>query len=410
MRLLYSLIYSMALMFVLPAEYFKRPGPRRGRWLREKFGVLKPEAAGTVWLHAVSVGEVIASERFLKELKQRYPEKRIVVSTITDTGQDIAKKRLGDIARIVYLPLDLGFVLSRAIAALRPELLILVETELWPALIWSMKDAAVPVVVLNGRISDSSFGGYRRIRFIMKRVLSSVGVFLMQDEEYARRIRAIGADEQKVGVMGSFKFDTEPPGEKPAWAGLLSGPVLVAGSTHRGEESLVLDAYQGLRRSFEDLSLIIAPRHPERFDEVEAVLVQKGVPYVRRSRLNETGLRGTVVLLDTMGELGAVYALADVAIMGGSFTPHGGQNLLEPVSCGTPVVCGPHMENFPFVSEFYEAGAAVRSTAEGLAESVGDLLGSETKRRQISQSALGLLRSKAGATERAIQAVERFLK
>lgn len=352
---------------------------------------------------------MLAAETFIKALKKKHPGLRVVVSTITDTGQKVALSRLDGIAETVYMPFDLGFIMKRAVSELRPAVFIIMETEIWPNAIWCMKRRGVPVAMLNGRISEGSFRGYRKIGFFMRKVLKAVDEVCMQDEEYARRIVAIGAPKDKVRVTGSFKFDISFSGDKPSWSGLIEGPVIVAGSTHHDEESLMLSVYERLKRDFENLNLVIAPRHPERFDEVEELIKGKGMPYVRRTKMRDSGVSGSVVLLDTIGELSGVYALSDIAVMGGSFIKHGGQNPLEPAYWGKPVVCGPHMENFPFVREFYDAGAAVESSRETLYEALKSLLGSSEKRRAIGDAATELLRKNRGAVDRAIAVVEGYL-
>ncbi len=426
MRLLYSLLYVLALAFIFPFEYRKRPLNIRRRWLSEKIGttgafktrpqpLANAKADRALWVHAVSVGEVLAADLFIKALKAKHPGLRVVVSTITDTGQKVARERLSSMAEIVYLPFDLKFILKRAIAGLRPFLFINIETEMWPNLFWCMKDAGVPVLMLNVRISEGSFRGYKKIRFFMKKVLEAVDVVCVQDEEYAGRIRELGVPEDRVKVTGNFKFDISLSGGKPLWASLMSGPVIVAGSTHRGEEDLMIAVHEKLRMEFKDLNLIIAPRHPERFKEVEELLVEKGVPFVRKSALADagvsgTGVSGTVVLLDTIGELSGVYSMADVAVMGGSFIEHGGQNPLEPAYWGKPVVCGPHMENFPFIEEFYRAGAAVNASREDLVDVLKNLLSSPEKRSSLGEKAAGLLRKNRGAVDKAVEIVEGYLK
>jgi 3-deoxy-D-manno-octulosonic-acid transferase len=421
MRLLYSLLYVLALAFIFPFEYRKRPLNIRRRWLSEKFaatGAFKTrpqplanaKADRALWVHAVSVGEVLAADIFIKALRKKHPDLRVVVSTITDTGQKVARERLSNMAEIIYLPFDLKFILRRAIAGLRPFIFINMETEMWPNIFWCMQDAGVPVLMLNVRISEGSFRGYKKIRFFMKKVLEAVDIVCVQDEEYAGRIHELGVPEDRVKVTGNFKFDVSLSGGKPPWGGLISGPVIVAGSTHRGEEDLMITVYEKLKMELKELNLIIAPRHPERFKEVEELLVQKGVLFVRKSALAGTGVSGTVVLLDTIGELAGVYSMADVAVMGGSFIKHGGQNPLEPAYWGKPVVCGPHMENFPFIEEFYGAGAAVNTSREDLIDVLKNLLLSPKERASIGEKAAGLLRKNRGAVDKAVEIVEGYLK
>lgn len=412
MHLLYSLIYGIALGFLLPFEYLKRPRELRKRWLRERFGEppVAEDGAPCVWVHAVSVGEVLAAAPFIRGLKERHPGLRLVVSTVTDTGQKVARGRLADIAEAMYLPFDIASVLDSAVARLNPVMAITIETEMWPNMFRILRKRGVPVVILNGRISDSSFRGYSKIKFFIKEVLKDVDIFCMQDETYARRIIELGAEENKVRITGNFKFDIKVELDIPDWSGRLSHPVIVGGSTHRGEEELLVAAYARLREEFRDLTLILAPRHPERSQEVQEMLRAKEVDFVRRSALPEGGIAGSVVLLDTVGELASVYGISDVAVVGGSFIEHGGQNPLEPAFWGKPVICGPHMENFPFMEEFYAAGAALGVGREGLYGALRDLLGSPEKRAAMGRAGKGLVMKNGGAVERALSVVEGVLK
>jgi 3-deoxy-D-manno-octulosonic-acid transferase len=298
---------------------------------------------------------------------------------------------------------------------MNPSLFLIMETELWPGAISVMHRASVPVVLLNGRISEKSFRGYRRIAFFLKTVLRRVSLFCMQDEAYAARIRALGAPADGVKVTGNFKFDTKPPTSVPAWTAGLGRPVIVAGSTHRGEEEGLLKACGKLREEFPGLTLILAPRHPERFAEAEELIQRRGHECMRRSRFGagpEPAVqlsRGGVVLLDVMGELASVYGCADVAVVGGSFIAHGGQNPLEPAYWSKPVLCGPSMGNFPFVEEFYAENAAVKVDAAGLADALGRILRSPDLAASMGRSSRRVYDRNAGAVERTLREVERFL-
>jgi 3-deoxy-D-manno-octulosonic-acid transferase len=455
MLFLYSLLYSVALFFVFPFEYRKRPRHVRRRWLTEKFGGLADlersvaaeraspyslrgediwgeeeqmgegqghdeagAAAGDsasgplMWLHAVSVGEVMASVPFLRALKEKHPELRVMVSTITDTGQQVARERLKTLAeRVIYMPFDLPVFLNRAIRTHRPSILAVMETEIWPGAFRSMKSHGIPVLMLNGRISEKSFRGYRKIRPFMKRVLRNVDLVCVQDETYAHRVKDLGADNYKVAITGSFKFDINVKHDEIAWARALRGPVLIAGSTHRGEEGLIVDAFKKVGAEVPEAGLIVAPRHPERFDEVEELVRTAALPCLRRTELTgrET-LKGAVVLLDTVGELSSLYRVADVAVMGGSFIDHGGQNPLEPAAFGVPVVCGPSMQNFPFVDELYREGAAVETDEHRLSEIILSLLGSPEKREEMGRKAREIVERNRGAVERTVKLVEPFVR
>jgi 3-deoxy-D-manno-octulosonic-acid transferase len=361
-------------------------------------------------VHAVSVGEVGASIGLLQKLKTAYPGSALVLSTITDTGQKVAIERVPVGTRVVYLPFDISSVLRRCIERMHPRIFIVVETELWPNTFRILSRAGIPVVVVNGRLSEKSSGGYRKISFFMGKVLSFVRGFGMQGEVDAERLIEIGAPKERVAVTGNFKFDMKTPGEVPAWAKSLGGPVIVAGSTHRGEEEIIVGAYRENRGRFPGLKLVLAPRHPERFREVEELLASSGVPYAKRSDFGnapDTGLGGKeIVLLDTIGELSAVYGIADIAVIGKSFAGTGGQNPLEPAFWGKPIICGPHMENFPFIGEFYREGAAFEVGSNTLAKKLKELLLAPENARAAGRKARELLMRNAGAVDRAMEMIK----
>ena len=413
MYFLYSFIYSIAAIVLLPFEYLKRPKEIRSKWLREKFGLIKEVKGEIIWIHAVSVGEVIAAAPLLKRINERHPSKSIIISTITDTGQKVARARAPEGTIILYLPFDIPSILNRILNKTKPELLIIIETELWPNLIRVFRENGIPVLLLNGRISENSFRGYRKIAFFMQRVLSHIDFFGMQGDEYAARIKQLGVDSEKVSNLGNFKFDTKPPGDIPAWTERIGGRIILSGSTHDGEEELMSDVYLELQKEFPDLNLIIAPRHPERFKPVEDMLRSKGVSFVKRSAIDGLNsgqsLKGVIILLDTVGELSSVYGISEIAIIGKSFRGLGGQNPLEPAYWSKPIVCGPHMENFPFVQEFYREGAALEIKEEELYEKIKDLLLSPEKAKAIGLRAGELFKKNAGAVERAMEIIERYL-
>lgn len=413
MFILYSLIYFIFLILLLPYEFMKRPKAARKRWLKEKLGCLKikPKAGHPIiWLHAVSVGEVIASVSFINALHEQNPNLNFIVSTVTDTGQNVASERLKGMAEIIYLPFDMGFILKRAFKNIRPILFITMETEIWPNIFKVMKNNGVPVVILNGRISSGSFKGYGMIRFFMARVLENVDLCCMQERLYAERIIALGARADRVKVTGNFKFDIRTSPQKPAWQDNIAGAVIVAGSTHRTEEDLILCQFMKLREEFSSLNLVLAPRHPERFKEVEDLIKSKGVSFIRRTEIsNKSQISGAVVILDTIGELFSVYGISDITIIGGSFIGHGGQNPLEPAYWGKPVVCGPHMENFPFIEDFIRKGAIISVGEDGLYSAIKGLLSAPEKGHEIGQKAKKLCMERTGAVDRALKALEGYI-
>jgi 3-deoxy-D-manno-octulosonic-acid transferase len=448
MYLLYSLIYIISIIFLLPFEYLKRPKALRKRWLREKFGFFTPptppldkgrmggypasapqhSTGEFIWVHAVSVGEVMAALPLLKRLRGRYSSKGIILSTITDTGQKVARENAPEGTTIIYLPFDIALILNKVLKRIRPEILIVIETELWPNLLKVFKENGVPVIVLNGRISEDSFKGYKRISFFMKRVLSDADFFGMQGEVYAERIRSLGVNSSRIRVLGNFKFDITPPSQIPEWTEKIRGPVIIAGSTHEGEEELITSVYVELKKDFPDINLIIAPRHPERFKEVEDMLRSKGISFVKRSEFKTSNspipplakggkggfselqtFAGTIILLDTVGELSTIYGISDIAIIGKSFKGYGGQNPLEPAYWGKPILCGTHMENFPVIKDFYNEGAAFEVNKEGLYAKLKELLMSPEKAKEVGFKAQQLYRRNAGAVERAMEIIAGYI-
>ncbi|MCG2721094.1 MAG: 3-deoxy-D-manno-octulosonic acid transferase [Thermodesulfovibrionales bacterium] len=389
-----------------------------------------------IWVHAVSVGEVIAAVPLLRNLREKYPSRTILLSTITDTGQKVARARAPEGTIVIYLPFDIPSVVARVMKTVCPELLIIMETELWPNLFKICASRKIPVILMNGRISENSFRGYRRISFFMRKVLSCVEFFGMQNDEYAARIRSLGVAHSRIMSLGNFKFDATPPAQIPEWTKRLQKPVLIAGSTNEGEEELITSVHLQLKKDFPALNLILAPRHPERFDEVATMIASKNIPYMRRSALDEQPIppppapsplegegrgggglkspvlpeiKGTVILLDTVGELSAVYGASDIAIIGKSFAGYGGQNPLEPASWGKAILCGPHMENFPVIREFYNAGAAIEVSAENLHATLRELLMSPEKAVAMGSRARDLYRRNSGAVGRAMEVLAKYL-
>jgi len=409
MFLVYSLLYAVTASILFIPEYLKRPKELRKRWLREKLGYL-PEVKSAIWVHAVSVGEVGASLRLLRKLRAEYPQSPLILSTITDTGQKVALEKAPEGTTVIYLPFDLKNILDRGFRRAMPRLFLVMETELWPNIFRTLASHRVPVLMLNGRISEKSATGYRKISFFMKKVFSYVSVFGMQGRVDADRISYIGAEKTKITVLGNFKFDMEIAGAVPDWAKSLGGPIVVAGSTHKGEEELILAAYAENKKFSPELRLILAPRHPERFEEVADMLKKSGIPYMRRTEIKDLNALGvSVILLDTVGELSSVYAAADIAIMGKSFEGIGGQNPLEPAYWGKPIICGPHMENFPFIKDFYREGAAFEVEATALPKKIKELLLAPDKAKSSGQKAKELYLMNSGAVDRAIGIIREYL-
>lgn len=389
--------------------------------LRERLGRVPPhwrDAPDTriLWLHAVSVGEVLAASRLVSELDRALPSHRILISTTTRTGQELARQRFGG-DRVFYVPLDLPWATGAYLDALQPEMLILVETEFWPNLLSGCFAREIPVTVVNARISDRSWPRYRALRGLWKGFLSRLAAVLAQSEIDAQRLRALGCRPERVSVTGNLKFDVRAVQEAEATRTLRQlaphAKFLVAGSTLEGEESAVIAAHRSVLPQYPSLITVLAPRHPERFDYVAALLDASGVPWVRRSawraRAETTppALRpGQIVLLDSIGELASVYSVASVAFVGGSLVPAGGHNPLEPAQFGVPIVMGTHYANFRAITEDLRAQDAVRIThKENLWPALDELLGDREAAQAMGERARLVFEQQSGATARCVDTI-----
>lgn len=422
----YSLLLTLVLLAWSPSLLLGALGIRRHRegW-RERLGcypealVARLQEIHPVWVHAVSVGEVGAAAVLAALWTARRPKLSLLLSTVTGTGREVARRSFSQAAGVVYFPLDFPMIVHRALTAVRPRLILLTETEIWPNFLRACAASKVPVAIINGRISPRSFRRYRLVRPFIRRVLQCVDLFCMQTGADAERVLELGADPERVHVVGNLKFDAAPQTDASSlaerWRQELKieagQPVLVAGSTHAGEEEALLQAFCLVRREFPDLLLILAPRHPDRLAAVEAVIAANGLAVVRRSALARArGGAKEVVLLDTVGELSALYAVGSVTFVGGSLIPRGGHNLLEPALHGRPVLFGPHMENFAEASSiFVEHGAAVQvNDAEELARQLARLLRDPAARDRMGKAALEALAAHRGACERTVTLLERL--
>jgi 3-deoxy-D-manno-octulosonic-acid transferase len=424
-RSVYSL-YSILLLFalVVSAPWWLLEMMRHGKYragLGERLGkvpdrLLSQAAVNTIWIHAVSVGEVLAISRVIDDLKTQLPGLRIVVSTTTDTGQKLARERLGA-DNVFYFPVDLPFAVRAYLRALRPRLLVLAESEFWPNLLrWAQLSGAA-VAVVNARVSDRSFPGYMRFQKLLQRVMQNVQLFLAQSEEDARRLIQMGAHAERVHVSGNLKFEVKPAA-KPAIARAFdamkrkdAGPLLVAGSTLDGEETTLLDMFRQVTARYPNAVLLLAPRHPERFDVVASLLASSGLHYQRRSQWKqESRIEAGVFLLDSIGELASLYEFADVAFVGGSLVPRGGHNVLEAAQFGSPILVGPHTENFrDIIDVFRRADALCVVSTQSLTATVLHLLESPDERAAMGHRAFEVMRSQQGATERTVSALLELL-
>jgi len=381
---------------------------------RERLGRMR----GPVWIHAVSVGEVLAARPLIEEMRRRFPAKEWVVSTVTPTGREMAEKNLRDSrTEVIYLPWDLGPVVERALRAVRPALFLSFETELWPVLFDRLGRRGVPIAVVNGRISPRGYRRYLWVRPLMQKVLEPVGLFLTQSPQDARRFASLGAAKDRLVVSGNMKWDGNAgssAGFSPEQMRVLLGlggaqKLLTAGSTHPGEEKAVLEAYGRLKKRHPGLRLLIVPRHPERIPEVEQEARRAGFTTVRKSRLNgSTGAPADpVVLLDTVGELAGFYRISDIVFVGGSLIPHGGHNLMEPASLGRPILTGPHLQNFQEVAESLRQAGGMRVVRDGaeLEQAVGQLLRDPAQAGQMGGRAQAVFRENQGAVKRTVDLI-----
>jgi len=408
MYFIYTLVLTVGLIVALPYYLvrFRKYFPT----LPNRLGFLTiPQLKRAIWVHAVSVGEVRAVEKLLERLRQQFPSRPLVVSTTTPAGQQLAQVRSDIVDHTFYFPLDLPWCVKRVIDRVDPEMVIIAETEIWPNFLRACRAHHAPVVMINGRISDRSFSRYRVARRWLRRVFEDYTVIGMQSEMDRQRIEAIGADPRKVTVLGNLKYDAVVSSRTmdSALAAFLRGwePLWIAASTMPGEEELVLDAFQELRRDHSSLKLLIAPRHPARFNVVAEIIEKKGFDLVRRTHLAGSG---NVFLLDTIGELAAVFQYAAVVYVGGSLVPTGGHNVLEPARHGKPIVFGPHMENFRDIARlFLQAKAAIQiSNFNELAPAISNVLADPAYAAGLGRNALAVVQQNTGATERVLQVLE----
>ena len=462
MYFLYSFFLTLACLALLP--YFAYQAFVNKKYLsnfRERFGLL-PEALRdgtrpTIWLHAVSVGETLAARPLISALRARFPQHRLVVSTTTATGQTVARSRIAEADGFCYFPFDWRFSVRRALSAIRPQAVILMEAELWPNFLRECRRRGTPVLVANGRISDRSFARSQRFGFLLRRMLGDVAHFAMQSRADAARVIELGAPAERVSVSGNIKYDIGEKAEAAQLDDIASSldetfalsrqPLIVAGSTSDGEEEIVLAAFEELRKvdGLEKTRLLIAPRHPERFDAVARLLDSTRLRFVRRSAqvaqpevavtaITEDGLSAAgpplavtrwqseaqladVILLDSIGELAAVYAVASAVFVGGSLVPKGGHNILEPALYSRPIIVGPHMENFREIAEEFRRREAVialqgandQELCAELRDALLTLLTDAESAQRLGANARAAIDDHRGATARTVEAVARLI-
>lgn len=429
--MLYDIAFFIFAVFYIPTLIFK--GKLHKDFL-ERFGLYgdaKEEALWTakdvIWIQAVSVGEVILCKSFIPLLKKEFPGSSIVFSTITRTGNDLAKKLFSGDAVVIYFPLDFSFIVKSAVRKIRPELYIMVETEIWPNVLKELQKRRVPAILINGRISDRSFGRYELVRRFLKETLDRIRLFCMQSETDAERIKCLGANPDRIRVTGNMKFDADVIMDGRGLSGLqglfdlLPGEeIFVAGSTHGGEEEIVAAVYKGLIKDFPNLKLVIAPRHVERAPEVENIMRRFGLDPVRMSKLQ--GPRSTapgacqprgaqVYIIDAIGHLNDAYAIAEIVFVGGSLIPHGGQNPIEPAVFEKPVIFGPYMFNFKTVAAaLLENKGAIQVKDEKEFFAKADyLLRNKDARAALGKNAMNTISQNRGASLRNLEAIKELV-
>lgn len=401
-------------------KYVGSLGQRMG-YLPVSFNIDGDES---IWIHAVSVGEVLTARPLVVDLRRRYPALRIFLSTTTMAGQQLARRNVPDVDEVFYFPFDLAPFVRRTLDLVKPRLFLMMETEIWPVLLDECQRRGVKTAVVNGRLSSRSFPRYRMVRGFMRRVMADIDRFLVQSDESARRFVELGADPARVVVTGSLKFDSL---DRPGVSSRLrardrvlryfrlpaSRAVIVAGSTMKGEESVVLGAFRRIRAAHPSALLVLAPRHPERFGEVEQLCRNEGWKTMRRTELAiDKDPRADIVIVDTIGELATLYQLGTVVFVGGSLLATGGHNILEPAVYGKPIVFGPHMENFREIADgFVAAGAAVRlDDARDLEETLVDLLGDPVRRARLGAAARALVEANRGAKDKTMAVLETLVE
>ena len=426
---IYNFLFLVGYLLMLP--YFVFRMMRRGGYgsgFLERFAIYgnavpeKLRSRGRLWIHAVSVGEVNVALSYMEMFRRRDPQMAFVVTTNTPTGRAVAEARIGADDVLLYFPVDLPWIVSKALAQINPKALLLVESEVWPNLVRQLKARGVPAVVINGRMSAASFRGYSRLRPFVTRTMSKVDLFLVQTEQDRSHFEALGANT--IHVMGSAKYDISfcgEPGEGQAYAFLESigirreALIIVGGSTWAGEEELLLDALSALKRKIEGLKLILVPRHAERATDVEKSILRRELSYVRKSRAGTVGAPLSndpdVILVDTTGELMDFYAVATVVFVGKSLLQHGGQNFIEPACFGKAVVVGPFLENFPVVAEDFKSTNAFAQigSREELEPILTKLLQDEVMRCGYGERAKALIDARRGVVGRSVDEIEKLL-
>jgi 3-deoxy-D-manno-octulosonic-acid transferase len=432
MTVLIDIAFLIALLAVSPVAIYRmlRYGRYRAGW-GNRFGkiIRKQPDKKCIWIHAVSVGEVNATTTLIKELETKFPDYEIAISTTTDTGFARANALFANRLSVFYFPMDFSLTMKRAFANIRPAMCLLIELEIWPNLVRIAKQSGIPVIIVNGRLSERSLGRYKLIKAVTKKIFGNITLALAQSEEYAERFRQVGVPAERVIVTGSVKYDTAQVADKvdgadvlAAQLGLKNERLWVAGATGDNEEQIILDVYRRLieQKQFADLRLAIVPRKPERFDEVANLIEQAGFGLIRYSELKSSKLRieneelrtNSVVLGDTMGDLRKFYSLAAVIFVGRSLVPMGGSDMMEAAALGKCTMFGPHAFNFKqAVEDLLKAdGSILVKEADGLFNAMTKCLSDADYALRISQNGREIIKKNQGATARTLTQITKILK
>jgi 3-deoxy-D-manno-octulosonic-acid transferase len=427
-HIIYTIILWLASLIFIPYHIVRSLQRKRPVALGERFGAICGADCGDlqgnrpIWVHAVSVGETIAVAPLIRAMRERFPDRKIVISNVTETGRSIALK-IPEADLCLYFPFDFTFAAKSLLTKINPAVILIVETEIWPNFLRVSRLLGIPSIMVNGRISDRSFPRYMRFRWFFRSVLTDFSRFCMQTREDARRIAAMGAPADRIDVTRNLKYDIPVSRVTPerkaesrrAYAIPDSVSVFTAGSTHQGEEEQVIAAYRRLCTGNSSAFMVLVPRHPERASQVAELLAREGISFTLRSQLASRSVdfrAGEVLLVDSVGELMRLYAASDLVFVGGSLVPTGGHNILEPASLRIPVLFGPHMSNFRESAALLLAsgGGVEVANGEELARVIEDLLKDDTRRSVMGESGARLMEENSGSTQLHLRVVESLLE
>lgn len=430
MFFLYSIVYTIGFIVLLPR--FLVDAVTKGKYaagFKQRLGFLpafNSKGKKVVWLHCVSVGETNAARPLAQKIKQDFPDLSLVVSTTTRTGQELARTAFAELAdQIFYFPFDWKFTVNRALHRIKPSVVLLMETELWPNFIRQAYHNGAHLCIVNGRLSEKSHTRYGKVKKFIRRILGYLDLALMQENGYATRLMSLGIRASKVRVTGNLKFDHDLDKDETALTDELrerfgirtDEPLIIAASTHSPEEKWILDAFKELKTNKPDLRLMVAPRHPERFDDVTTEIEKTGFILARRSKPDSADKTAEVILLDSIGELRAAYPLAEIVFVGGSLIPHGGQSIFEPAAAGRAIITGPHTGNFDAaIKEFLDKDALIQlpqvahnEVVQTLAETLNNLLSDVPNRSTLGSNALAAVDRNRGAVNKTIEYLQPVL-